>query len=178
MPAAGLVSISVAPYEAIWLVHWLRTQHQPTGYQGLLGEYLYRYRDYHDVDALARKFEKLVARKRRGGRYTKLVVQISREDATWLAQRVRLRRGLFGAVRPSIPLPTFISVICYRCLLAVSKPRGRRRLTRERLRATLARPYLDERHRKRLRKRQREESAIDAILPRLIARAILRAEDI
>lgn len=155
MPAQGIVTVEVSPFNARMIAWWLRTYHQPTRYEGILGEYLWQYRDHHDVDAVAKKFEKLIARKRPGGPFASVAVQISREDALWLAKRVR-RPGMFGNM-PRPKLPDAVALLCYRCAEATTKKRGRKTLARDRLQAALEREHLDERHRKRLRRRHREE---------------------
>lgn len=76
MPAQGIVTVEVSPFNARMIAWWLRSYHQPARYEGILGEYLWQYRDQHDVDAVAKKFEKLIARKRPGGPFASVAVQI------------------------------------------------------------------------------------------------------
>jgi len=166
MPAQGIVVVNVTPLSARMIAWWLRSYVKPTEYEGLLAPYLFAHTDHHDVGSIAAKFEKVIGRKRRGGLFKEIAVQLSREDAEWFAGRVRERRGFFGRRITAPSLPVDVQLLCYRCLEATSKRRGRRRLSRDRLQTALNRKHLDERHRKRLRKRQREEAALDHLLNR------------
>lgn len=185
MPAQGIVTVAVSPFDARMIAWWLRAHHQPKGYTGILGEYLWRYRDHHDVDAVAKKFEKLIARKRPGGPFVSVEVQIARADAAWLAQRVR-RSGIF-AHRPKPNLPDAVAVLCCKCALALMRKRGRPKLRDADLDAAIVaqvRKYeagaiLEQRHLKRLKRRKREEEAMKrsaASFTGLLGDASMKAE--
>lgn len=175
MPAQGIVTVEVSPFNARMIAWWLRTYHKPTRYEGILGEFLWQYRDHHDVDAVAKKFEKVIARKRPGGPFASVSVQISREDAAWFAKRIK-RSGMF-AHRPKPILPDAVALLCYRCAEAITKKRGRKTLARDRLQAALEREHVDERHRKRLRRRAREEADLMRRAEEWSAYIKARAED-
>ena len=178
MPAGGVVTVEVSPFQAHSIVWWLegveREQHSTR--LGLLAEVLSKLCDQHDVASLIAKFRKVIQRKRAGGPFKRVTVQLSRLDATWLANK-GARRGMLGrAVRP---LPLEVQLLAHNCLQAVNKKRGRKKLEREQLGSSLARQHLDERHRKRLRRRQREEAARQEMIAnygRILEQAIIGSE--
>lgn len=157
MPSQGIVSVEVSPFNARTIARWLRSDHPLGRHDGAAGEALWQHCGQYDAGALAVKFEKLVTRKRAGGQFADVTMQISREDALWLGRRVK-RAGMFGN-RSQPKLPDAVALLCYRCADATTKTRGRKTLVQDKLQAALEKQHLDERHRKRLRRRHREEVA-------------------
>lgn len=163
MPAPGIVTVEVSPWHANAVVRWLgsvvrdqrRKDDRPLG---VTAGALWPYRDPHNVQVLAAKFRKVANRKRAAGPFKQVDVQITRCDASWLAQKVQ-RRGMFGGgFQPH--LPPEVRMLANLCAQANGKTRGRRKLERGQLASALNRQHIDERHRKRLRRRQREEDAV------------------
>ncbi len=162
MPAQGIVTVEVSPWQANAIVRWLESVEQDQRRKdaaplGIIAEAIWPHRDQHDVRALAAKFRKVANRKRSAGPFKQVDVQISRGDAAWLAKKVQ-RRGMFGGgVQPY--LPSEVRMLANLCSLAGGKTRGRKKLEKDQLASALVRQHIDERHRKRLRRRQREEAA-------------------
>lgn len=152
MPKAGKLVVGVSPADARAVASWLR----------ILPPSLWGVRNSNAPilpngirQELVDKFDAIADRKRRSGSVSIVNVEIDREDAEWLAAKVR-GGMMFGGFR--LPLPTGVRAVCIGCSVALRKKRGRRRLYGEILRKR-GRQQLDARHLKRLRARERVEDA-------------------
>ncbi len=159
MPVGGTVTIRVRPFDATWVARWLRGYRRNNATPGLMASILANAtNDTHDLDALARKFEKLASRRRVGPSLSEVDMLLTRGDAKWLADRTPRRLGMFGR-RPQF-LSSELSNVCCQCSLALNKRRGRRVLeTREIAKRASGDHAVEHRHRQRLRARLAKETA-------------------
>lgn len=161
MPAAGTVTIMLQPSAAAAVARWI--ENRPAS---VLEAYCpdANQSERSSRTELSRRLRSFSERKRRKHRFAPISLQLTREQAHFLALNVR--RGLFGSGRPR--LPHSIEAACQQCSIELAKRRGAPKHRGIALEAAIKRQRRnisdslgsgDPRWLKRLRKRKRQEEA-------------------
>lgn len=169
MPSKGTILVEVTPRHADSVAAWLADDRldlraTSTG----LGAWLVAdpqvttpsvNRRQRIATSLAKKFTK-VARRRGRSVFAAVTVELSNEQAVWLAGLIRPKGGMFGSSAPRIgSLPPAVELLALNCRAGLRRRRGRPTLYGVALREAVTRTFLDVRRRKRLRRRCRDEDA-------------------
>jgi len=163
MPKAGTVTVSVRPVDVRVVAKWLQSLPPPLWGVPLSNVPLLsngvRVSMYQQVQSFAE-------RKRKAGNFGNASIELSREDARWLAAKVQ--GGMFGTSNQKF-LPAEVIIICRACAVALAKRSGRPKYRSQGLDAAIVRQNrivsdpcnpVDPRWMKRLRKRKKQHEAM------------------